>query len=295
MPTFKGIWPALVTPFTESHRVNVPVLRDLVEYLIDKRVDGLFVGGTTGEGIFLPVADRKLMVETAVNQARGRIQIISHVGAVSAHDAIDLALHAKDSGAAGVSSIIPPLYPNWTSLYHYFEALANAVGDFPLLVYLLNPNYDAVGLMKELVQIPTLVGGKYTGPNMYEMRRIIDMGKGDWSIWSGMDEQCVYAAMMGAHGAIGSTINFMPGVYRRIRESVAQGDYAAAQDLQVRANKITELMISVGFQPALKAVMTSLGIPCGGAYLPFLPISDEQRKTLFDGLAKTDFNEFVKL
>jgi N-acetylneuraminate lyase len=82
MRTFEGIWPALLTPFTENYQINVPVLRDLVEFLISKPVDGLFVGGTTGEGIFLPLHERKLMIETVFDQARGRIPIIAHVGAV---------------------------------------------------------------------------------------------------------------------------------------------------------------------------------------------------------------------
>src|SRR5215207_6027770 len=135
MRTFKGCWPALVTPFAKDHRVNYPVLCDLVDYLIDKRVDGLFVGGTTGEGIFLPVSERKRLIEAVVEQAGSRIPIIAHVGAVSAWDAVDLAQHASGCGAAGISSILPPLYLNWPSIRRYFELLSEAVPELPLLVY----------------------------------------------------------------------------------------------------------------------------------------------------------------
>ncbi len=295
MRTFEGIWPALVTPFTESYQVNVPVLRDLVQFLLDKQVDGLFVGGTTGEGIYMPVSERKRVLETVIAQVNGRIPVIAHVGAVASGDAVDLARHAAEQGAAGVSSILPPLYNNWTVVQRYFELIANTVPDLPLLVYLLLPNYDATALMRELIKIPSVCGGKYTGPNMYEMRQIIDLRQESWSIWSGMDEQCAYAAMMGATGAIGSTLNIMPGVFRKIRECVRSGDHATAQDLQVRANRVIAVMIANSYQPSLKEVLTMLGIPCGSPNLPYLPLTDEQRRNLHAGLAETDFAELAKL
>lgn len=295
MHIFEGIWPALVTPFTEAHQVNVPVLRDLVQFLLDKQVDGLFVGGTTGEGIYMPVADRKRILETVLTQVNGRIPVIMHVGAVASGDAADLSRHAAEHGAAGVSSILPPLYTNWTALQHYFELIAGAAPDLPLFVYMLMPNYDATALMRELIKIPTISGGKYTGPNMYEMRQIIDLRDKSWSIWSGMDEQCVYAAMMGATGAIGSTLNIMPGVFRKIREAVKAGDYTTAQDLQVRVNKVIAVMVANSYQPALKEVLTLLGLPCGDPNLPYLPLTDSQRASLHAGLAETDFAELAKL
>lgn len=296
MRTFEGIWPALVTPFTEDRQVNGPVLRALVDYLIQKRVDGFFVGGTTGEGIFSPVPVRKQMVETVIQQVAGRVPVIAHVGAVALGDAVDLARHARDAGAAGVSSILPPLYLTQTAIHAYFKAIADSVPDLPTMFYLLNPNYDAVAVVRDLLDIPTLAGGKYTGPNMYEMRHVIDIGKATWSIWSGMDEECVYAAMMGATGAIGSTINFMPGVYRTIRDCVRQGEYAAAQDLQVRANRVTAMLVANNFQPSLKAVMTKLvGQDMGQPLLPYLPLSEDGRAQLWRDLAQTDFEELTRL
>ena len=156
-------------------------------------------------------------------------------------------------------------------------------------------SFDTAAFLRELATIPNFAGGKYTGPNMYELRRMIDLGAGRWTVWSGMDEQCVYAAMMGATGAIGSTLNFMPGAYRKIREYVRQGDYAAAQDLQIRANQVTAVLIANNFQPSLKEVLTLLGLPCGVPTLPHLPLTDEQRANLHRGLAETDFDALVKL
>ena len=295
MRTFSGIWPALVTPLTEDSTVNVPVLRDILGYLLDKGVDGFYVGGTTGEGIYLPVAERQRIVETALQTVNGRVPVIVHVGTPVVGDAVALARHAQANGAAGVSSVLPPLYNDARSVQRYYQTVAASVPDLPFLSYLLNPNLDAVALMQTLMDIPNLAGAKYTGPNMYELRRIIDMGKPVWTVFSGMDEETVYADMAGVSGNIGSTLNVMPGAYREIGRLVQAGDFAAAHDLQMRANRVTTAMIGVGFAGALKAIMTRFGFPAGEPVLPNLPLSSEQRSQLDRQLAETDFDELVKM
>lgn len=296
MNVFEGIWPALVTPSNPDNTVNVDVLRDLVDYLLDKGVDGFYVGGTTGEGIFMPVSQRKLLAETVLSHVDGKVPVMLHVGAISVDDAIDLARHAQVHGAVGISSIIPPMYSTLDIVVRYYKQLAASVPDLPFMAYILNPELDAVAMMSRLLDIPNLCGTKYTGSNMYEFRQILDMGKGRWTMFSGMDEQFVYAAMMGATGSIGSTLNIMPGVYREIHAYVRNGQHQEAQALQVRANRVTETMISVGFQGALKEILSNLlDKPVGEPRLPRLPLSDEQHKTLHAKLAATAFKELAAL
>jgi N-acetylneuraminate lyase len=296
MTVYTGVWPALVTPSSTDQSINIPVLKKLVSYLIGKGVDGFYVGGTTGEGIFMPVADRKALVEAVQAENNGRVPIIVHAGAVAASDAVDLARHARDHGAVGISSILPPLYTSSDSLQAYFERLAGAVPDIAFMPYLLNPTINTVDLLKRLLHIPNLRGTKYTGPNLYEFRALIDMGSAGWTMFSGMDEQAVYALMMGATGNVGSTLNFMPGVYKAMQTAVSAGRYAEAQELQIKANRVTTAMIAVGFNGALKEVLsTILGEPCGDPRLPSLPLSDAARRTLHDSLAQTDFDALVAM
>ena len=289
MLKFEGNWPALVTPFNEKGEVNVEVLRRLVDHFIANRVDGFYIGGTTGEGIFMPVQQRRIIAETVLSQVDGRVPVIVHAGCIATDDAVGLATHARDHGAAAISSILPPLYASTASIVAYFQEVAASVSELPFLPYLLNPNIDATALMRELMAIPNLQGTKYTGPNMYEFRQILELGGGEWTMFSGMDEQTVYAAMMGATGNIGSTINFMPGAYRQIREYVLEGNHAEAQALQMRANAVTSALISVGFPGALKEVMRTLGFECGVPRLPNFALTPAQRDTLHAKLAETDF------
>ena len=151
---FSGAWPALVTPFTPQDKVNVAVLRELVEYLIDKQVGGFYVCGGTGEGLFMSPEERKLVTETAIEQVDGRLPVIAHVGSMIVGDAVQLAEHAQDVGAAGISSVIPPMFQNSESLYAYFARVGAAAPDIPLLTYIFGGPADAVALMGRVDRNP---------------------------------------------------------------------------------------------------------------------------------------------
>jgi len=295
MQQFSGAWPALVTPFTERDEVNVPVLRRLVDYLLGKGVGGLYVCGSTREGIYMTTAERKLVLEATMEQVNGRVPVIAHVGALAAADATDLARHAQEAGADAIASIIPPLYKSTQSIVDYFSALGAAAPETALLTYIFGGPVDAVALMKAIAHIPTLAGSKYTGPNMFEFRRIVELGKGEWTVFSGMDEQCLFGAMFGASGNIGSTLNYIPGPYREMHSAVARGDQALGIDLQLRANRITELMMAVGFMGALKAVMAHLDLDCGATRLPNAMLPREAWQPLFDQLAQAGFAELAEM
>ena len=289
MFSFSGAWPALVTPFTVEDKVNVVVLRELVEYLLDKRVGGFYVCGGTGEGLFMLPEERKLVTETVVDQVNRRVPVIAHIGSMVVSDAVELAEHAQEVGAAGISSVIPPMFQDGESLYTYFARVGAGAPDLPLLTYIFGGPMDAVALMRRLMEIPTVAGTKYTGPNMYEFREIVELRGDNWSIFSGMDEQCIYAAMQGACGNIGSTLNYMPGIYREVHNSYKKGDIAQGQELQVCANQVTRVLFSFGFFGALKEVMRMLGFDCGKPRLPHLPFAEEKRNDLRAQLGAIDF------
>jgi N-acetylneuraminate lyase len=295
MGQFSGAWPALVTPFTDAGQVNVSVLRQLVDQLISRGIGGFYVCGSTGEGIYMSVAERKLVLETVVEQTNRRVPVIAHVGAVAAGDAAALARHAQEVAAEGVASIIPPLYTTTQSIHDYYRTIADAAPDLPLLTYIFGGPVDAVALMRSLMDIPTLAGGKYTGPNMFEFRRILDLGAGKWTLFSGMDEQCAFAAMFGASGCIGSSLNYHPGPYREIQQAVHSGALDQAVDLQLKVNLTTAAMMEVGYLGALKAVMAWLGFDCGRPRLPNLPLPAEKVPALEGRLRAVGFFELAKL
>ena len=103
MKRLSGIVIPLVTPLTEEDTVDVESLKRLTDYCIDGGMTALYPCGTTGEMMYLTVEERKLVAETVVKQAAGRIPVFVHVGAWNQSDTIELAQHADSPHPAPAS------------------------------------------------------------------------------------------------------------------------------------------------------------------------------------------------
>lgn len=108
--TYHGIYAALVTPYTESGEVDCDELQKLVRSLIDRGIDGFYVGGSTAEAFLLTENERKKVLEAVVEANGGERKVICHVGAISTDMAVDYARHAERAGADAVSAISPFYY-----------------------------------------------------------------------------------------------------------------------------------------------------------------------------------------
>jgi N-acetylneuraminate lyase len=292
MTTFCGTWPALVTPFTSENTVNTKVIRDLVEYHLAKEVDGFYVCGRTGQGLSLSVAERQLVAETVLEQVKNRVPVIIHIGSLSIQDALILAQHAKQIGASGISSIIPPYYTEMAQIVGYFQAVAKAAPELSFFPYLFGfPK--VIELMQNLLSTPNVMGTKYTGPDMYEFQQVANLREEDWYIFSGMDEQCLFARMSGATGSIGSSQNFMPGVYRKIYACFENGELAEAMEWQKKGNKVIETMYKYNFMSGMTEAMRVLGFDCGSLRLPLSPLAEGQREVLMADLQALGFAELA--
>jgi len=296
MGSYHGAWPALLTPVTSSGHVNIEVLRQLVEHLVRKAIGGLYLCGNTGEGLWMSLDERKQVVETVADQLEGRVPFIVHVGSVSTRDAIALARHASEFGAVGVSSILPPLVSGLEAVYLHFRAIADAVPTLQFYPYLYGGQADAVTLMRGLLErIPNIGGAKYTGPNMFELWQLSELEDDNWTIFSGMDEQCLFAAMSGAPANIGSTLNLMPGVYREMRTRYEAGDFDTALELQIKTNRVTRVLLAFGFPGALREAMGMLGFDCGAPRLPHPPLREDHRSALREALLSAGIEDLAAL
>jgi N-acetylneuraminate lyase len=301
MGMFQGAWPALLTPFTADDQVNFPVLHKVVDYLLSKGIAGFYVCGSTGEGVYMSLDERKQVTAAVIEQVAGRVPVIAHVGSMVTRDAVELANHAQKAGADAIASIIPPQFASVPSIFDYYSALSKAAPELPLLSYLFGGPADAVALMRTLMPIPTMAGSKYTGPNMHEFRLIVELekeysGPYQWTVFSGMDEECYFASLFGAHGNIGSTLNYIPGTYRCIHEARANGDVAQGTHLQLRANEITQILFQYGFMGAMKKeVMARLGFECGQPRLPTRPFDPARRDAFHKALDAAGFDELAAM
>ena len=161
-----GVTPAMATPIDPATgRVQLSVVPQLVDFLIERGVKGLFVGGTTGEGIMLSTDQRMQLHEAAVDAANGRVPILVHAGAVQTESAIELARHAAGIGADAIAAVTPIFYGvHDDALAAYFQALASAAPETPLLAYDI-PHMAVNGISPKLArrllaEIPSFAGLK---------------------------------------------------------------------------------------------------------------------------------------
>ena len=233
MTQMTGVIPAMITLFDEHENVDVQRTREMTEFLIARGVDGLYLTGSTGEGFLMDHAERKLVVETVVDQVAGRIPVIVHVGDIGTRKSIQLAKHAEAAGADAISSV-PPFYWKFSNddIFNYYKDISEATS-LPMVIYSV-PLAGSMGmdLIKRIAQLPNVKGLKFTSREHDQMGCLkADLGE-DFIIYSGCDEMAMSGLSVGADGIIGSFYNVMPELFKKIYAAVKGNDIKAARRLQ---------------------------------------------------------------
>ena len=277
---FHGVFPALLTPFTEQGKVNDKAITDLVAFNVAKGVDGFYVGGSTGEGLLLTVDERKQLFAAAAKANAGRTTMIAHVGTICTEHAIELARCAQDLGYDAISAVAPYYYSfGYDAVKGYYNDIADSV-DLPMILYNF-PAANGFGLTKERAEDffrnPKFIGIKHTNADLFMLQQFKSMAC-DPIVYNGFDEMFVAGLSMGADGGIGSTYNFMAERFIDIYDKFRAGDIAGAQARQIAVNEIISELIRYGVFAMEKQVLTEMGIDMGVCRKPFLPLSDEGKQ-----------------
>lgn len=277
----KGVIPAMVTPFDKNENLDELKTRKLVDFLIESGVNGLYIGGSTGEGFMMTHEERKLLVEYVCDQVKGRIPIIVHVGSISTKLSIDLAKHAQESGADAVSSV-PPFYWRFDdeSIYQYYKDISEST-ELPMIVY----NVPLAGLMGldmiyKLSEINNVKGIKYTATNHYEMRLIKEKLGKNFMIYSGSDEMAISGLLHESDGLIGSFYSVIPDLFINIYEYMKSGEIQKAQDYQLMAVDIIMASLKYDYYAVIKLGLNWMGVDAGIVRRPFKELSSEQENDL---------------
>lgn len=297
LTTFRGIWPALATPLDAAEHVDVQATKRLVEYLIGAGVHGLYVGGGTGEGVLLERGDRQRLAEAALSQAAGRIPVIVHVGAVATADAVFLAKHAAQIGAAAVAAV-PPFYYSvgLEAIKDHYRLIAET-SELPLFLYYI-PGTTGVELAAEqiweLCQIEGVAGFKYSSFDLFTFERVLRLAQGNLNTFSGPDQLLTAFKALGVDGAIGSTYNILPAYCVQLYNACEAGDLVEARALQARVNDVIQVYLKHGGIPALKEVLRLMGLDCGYCKRPLGRLTEDQVKALATDLDRVGFWEMAQ-
>lgn len=285
------ILPAIVTPLTDSGELDEKGFEHLIDYLYGCGMGGLYVTGSTGEGIYLDPAIRRRVTEIAVAHSRGHGKVVVHVGSIAASQAFDLAKHAGAAGADAVSSI-PPFVGGYTQaeVLDYYRTLCTA-SPVPVVGYYipgLTGQAWSIERLAEFIPLPNLAGFKYTHSDLYVLQRWMSRMGRDSIIYFGDDEMLCWGLQMGAHGGIGTTYNIMPKLILEIAQLCAESRFEEAQKVQRKANEVIEALCSVPTVPATKQVLVWQGhLTSARCAAPRALLSPEQQTLLRQKMSQT--------
>jgi 4-hydroxy-tetrahydrodipicolinate synthase len=284
----KGIIPPLTTPFTENGTVYEAGLRRLVEFQVEKGAHGLFICGTYGSGPIMTIKQRKKVHEIVVDQTKGRITVIAHVGTTSTAQSIELARHAEAIGADYVASVSPYYHRHdERAVVEFFSALTQAV-DLPVYVY-NNPKASGVTITPSFLHHLAEVGVqgiKDSGFSFIEFTHFMLAleDKPDFRFIVGTEALALPALMVGAKGCVSGLANAFPELMVKLWDAFQAGQYIEAARLQMQVNKARQILhIPSSTNAACYTVLHERGIDVGHPKLPILPVREGNGAAMIAG------------
>ena len=282
MKNLKGIFPALLTPFTKDDKINEKALEALIKFNLSKDVNGFYVGGSTAECFLLSLDERKYVLEIVCDVVKSDAAIIAHIGNISTDQSIELAKHAEKLKVDAISSI-PPFYYKFSypEIKSYYNSIVNNV-NLPMIIYNF-PGFSGVVFsdenIAEFMCDSRFIGIKHTSNDYFALERVKCNFK-DKLIYNGFDEMFLAGLSMGADGGIGSTYNFMAEKFLEIKRLFDIGSVLEAQSIQKNVNTIIKELIKVGVIPGEKEILNFMGFDFGVCREPFRKVSSEESKNL---------------
>lgn len=285
-PLFRGVLPALVTPFRNG-AVDEDAFVSLVERQIAGGVHGLVPVGTTGETATLSHEEHRRVVELCVETARGRVPVIAGAGSNSTAEAIELVQHAKAVGADG-ALVVTPYYnrPSQEGLYAHYKAINDAV-QLPVLVYNV-PGRTSVDIsnatLARLARLPNIVGIKdATGDLGRASLQRVECGE-DWVMLSGNDDSGLGYLAQGGHGCISVTANVAPELTAQLYDDALAGRWADALYIQDRLIRLHKALFADASPSPAKFALAQLGLCADEVRLPIVACSEAARAEVLTGM-----------
>lgn len=274
----KGIYSALLVSFDENGNINEKGLREIIRHNIDVcKVDGLYVGGSTGENFMLSTDEKKIIFKIAKDEAKDSVNLIAQVGSVNLKEAVELAKFATDLGYNCLSAVTPFYYKfDFEEIKNYYNTIINSV-DNKMIIYSI-PFLTGVNMsltqFGELFENDKIIGVKFTAADFYLLERMRRTYP-DKLIFAGFDEMMLPATVLGVDGAIGSTFNVNGLRAKKLFEAAKNGDIKTALELQHITNDFITDVLSNGLYQTIKGVLTEQGVDAGYCREPLKHPTDE--------------------
>ncbi|HEX4214101.1 MAG TPA: dihydrodipicolinate synthase family protein [Candidatus Dormibacteraeota bacterium] len=289
MLDLKGVIPPLVTPFDRNEDIDEGAFRDEVRYCLDAGVHGLTVSGSTGEGHTLTEAESLQLARIAVEEAGGRVPVVSGIIQDSTRAVIRYGKALKDAGVDGLQ-ITPVHYlfaPDVEGTIGYYEEIGEAVR-LPIVIYNVVPwNTIMPETLIRLADLQWVVAVKQSGGDIHKLadllRAVRKTGSG-LRVLSAVDALLHASYLLGAHGAVAGILSVAPGLSVKLWDACQAQDLTTALDLHERLLPVWRVLDRPDMTTRLKCAINLQGRAVGYPRRPLQPagpgLRDEIRAAL---------------
>lgn len=281
---YEGVIPAFYACYDDQGEISPERVRALVEYFLEKGVQGLYVNGSSGECIYQSVADRKLILEEVMAVAKGKLTIIAHVACNNTKDSMELARHAESLGVDAIATI-PPIYfrlPEY-SIAQYWNAISAAAPHTDFVIYNI-PQLAGVALTPslytEMLKNERVIGVKNSSMPVQDIQTFAALGGEDHLVFNGPDEQFLGGLLMGARAGIGGTYGVMPELFLKLNQLIADKELERAKELQFTINTIIGKLTAAhgNMYSVIKEVLKiNENLNIGSVCAPLTPVTGTDR------------------
>ena len=280
---------AAFTPFDAHGALATDRIAAQVRALVADGANGAFVCGTTGEGAALTTDERKRVAAATTAAAPKGFEVIVHVGHASAQEARELAAHAASVGATGIAAVAP-YFLKPRSAVEVVDSLAIVAGgapDLPFFHYHIpsvsGVTVPAADVAREArARIPNFAGVKFTGNDLGDLGRVIDVCGDTLRVFYGLDDMLLPAVALGVRAAVGMSFNYTTPVARALVEAFDRGDLPTARRQQRVIRDLLGAAAPFGLINGLKAVAPQLAVDCGPCRAPLTTLSAAESAVILE-------------
>jgi 4-hydroxy-tetrahydrodipicolinate synthase len=285
----KGVLTALSTPFNQDETIDVETLRRIVDRSIDAGVDGVVAAGSTGEVGALSSEERLLLIQTVIDQAKGRVPVIANTGATSTAEAIRLSRAAEKAGADVLMLITPYYEPlSLEETVAYIKDVARSV-TIPVMLYnipaVTGVNLDPATVRSLAEDVENIRYIKDSSANWEQALQLIHHHSDVIGTFIGWDAYLYSALAEGAAGVMAGTANVVPIEIVAVSRRIAEGDLTGGLKLWKQLYPVIDALLSVPFIPSVKAGLTLQGLPAGSPRRPTAELNAEDLARVKNALA----------
>jgi 4-hydroxy-tetrahydrodipicolinate synthase len=287
----RGCATALVTPFKASGAIDEAALRALIEYQIAGGVQLLVPCGTTGESATMTEEEDQRVIKITVEAARGRARVIAGTGSNATVSAIEYALIARDLGADAVLSVAPYYNkPTQEGLYAHFRAIAEAVGNLPVVIYNVpgrtSSNITAQTALRLARDTENIVAVKEASGDLAQIMAILRERPENFRVLSGDDALTFPLIALGAEGLISVASNEAPALMSQMVNAALSGEWDAAREMHYRLLPLMESNFIESSPGPVKAALALMNLIEENFRLPLVPVQEKTRARMREVLSE---------